>query len=72
VPGLASFGDAREDVDTTELALGGGNCGLGGACKSGVPLAWKNFGCILSSPTVEPTAEALELCGGGGIDSPLA
>ena len=62
----------READDTVELGLGGGKCGEGEACRSGVPLAWKNFGCDRSSPIVDPTTDVLELWGGGGIESPFA
>jgi hypothetical protein len=75
VPGLpvANRGEViRVLVDTVELGLGGAKCGDGEACRSGVPLAWKNLGCDRSSPTLDPTADALELWGGGGIESPLA
>lgn len=62
----------REFVDTVELGLGGGKYGDGEVWRSSVPLTWKNLGCDRSSPIVDPTADALELWGGGGIDSPLA
>lgn len=42
---VASRGEViRELFDTTELGLGGGKWGDGDNCRSGVPLAWKNFG----------------------------
>lgn len=64
VPGelFASLGDViRDEVETVELGLGGAKCGEGEACKSGVPFAWKNLGCDLSSPMSDPTADLLEL-----------
>lgn len=75
VPGLdvPNLGEAiRDDDDTTELGLGGGKCGEAANCRSGVPFAWKNLGVALSSPTCDPDADALELCGGGGMGSPFA
>lgn len=35
-----------------------------------VPLAWKNFGCTLSSPTTDP--DGVGVCGGREIASPEA
>lgn len=69
---VALFNVMREFVERTELGLAGAKCGEGDSWRSGVPFAWKNFGCDLSSPILDPTAEPLELCGGGGMDSPFA
>jgi hypothetical protein len=47
VPGLpvGNRGEVmRVLFDTVELGLGGGKCGEGDNCRSGWPLAWKNFG----------------------------
>lgn len=68
----ALFSVMRELFDRTELGRAGAKCGEGDSWRSGVPFAWKNFGWDLSSPIFDPTAEPLELCGAGGIDSPLA
>ena len=72
--GVVNRGEVmRELLDTVELAFGGGRCRDGEVWISGVPLAWKNFGCVRSSEKFDPTADPDELRGfPEGTESPLA